>query len=319
MLQTSTTSTTYYPNKFYSLTSTKAGSNTYATSTNYIWNGDTLLATIDQPLYNGAATGTAIYRYIHPDHLGSTNVVTDGSGTVAQLLDYYPYGATRISSNTYPTNEKRQYIGQYSDTGTGLSYLQARYYDSVRGQFISQDPVFLGNPGDQDIRNPQSLNAYSYANDNPIVNKDTTGKTSAALFAAIIALAYVVVAYAALFITNPAFHNAVSGAAYNAPSAIVQPLQPTQKPSQQTPTPYGTFGIPQSGSSNFPNMPITNPSQQSNIPYSLSSEGIAPEGVYPPAADPDSLKVGPASRPSQAAALRYPRQPKSPACRIRTA
>ena len=95
VLQTSTTSTTYYPNKYYSFTSTKIGANTYATSTNYIWNGDTLLATIDQTLYNGAATGSPITRYIHPDHLGSTNVVTDASGTVAQLLDYYPYGATR--------------------------------------------------------------------------------------------------------------------------------------------------------------------------------------------------------------------------------
>ena len=77
VLQTSTTSTTYYPNKYYSFTSTKSGANTYATSTNYIWNGDTLLATIDQPLYNGTATGSPITRYIHPDHLGSTNAVTD--------------------------------------------------------------------------------------------------------------------------------------------------------------------------------------------------------------------------------------------------
>ena len=102
------------------------------------------LATIDQPLYNGAATGSPITRYIHPDHLGSTNVVTDASGTVAQLLDYYPYGATRISSNTYPTNEKRQYIGQYSDTGTGLSYLNARYYDPQHGTIYISRPGLLG-------------------------------------------------------------------------------------------------------------------------------------------------------------------------------
>src|SRR6516164_7655792 len=142
VLQTSTTSATYYPNKYYSFTSTKSGANTYATSTNYVFNGDTLLATIDQPLYNGAATGTAIYRYIHPDHLGSTNVVTDASGTLVQLLDYYPYGATRVASTTYPTNEKRQYIGQYYDAGSNLNYLQARYYDSARGQFVNEDTVF---------------------------------------------------------------------------------------------------------------------------------------------------------------------------------
>jgi RHS repeat-associated protein len=141
VLQTSTTSTTYYPSKFFSLASTTSGGTSYSTSTNYIWLGDTLLSTIDQKLYNGTATGTSIIRYVHPDHLGSTNVVTDASGTIAQLLDYFPYGATRVSSSTFPTNEKRQYIGQYSDA-SGLSYLNARYYSPTQGQFLSEDPVF---------------------------------------------------------------------------------------------------------------------------------------------------------------------------------
>jgi RHS repeat-associated protein len=143
VMQTSTTSTTYYPNKFYSISSTLAGGTTYATSTNYIWNGDTLLATIDQPMINGTATGTPITRYIHPDHLGSTNAVTDQNGSLVQLMDYYPYGATRVSTSSYPTNEKRQYIDQFSDGRTGLSYLNARFYSPTQGQFLSEDPVFL--------------------------------------------------------------------------------------------------------------------------------------------------------------------------------
>src|SRR6516162_7502673 len=142
VLQASTTSTTYYPSKYFSLASTTSGGASWATSTNYIWLGDTLLATIDQKLYNSAATGSPIIRYVHPDHLGSTNVVTDASGAIAQLLDYYPYGATRVSSTTYPTNEKRQYIDRFMDAQTGLDYLNARYYDGNRGQFMSQDPVF---------------------------------------------------------------------------------------------------------------------------------------------------------------------------------
>jgi RHS repeat-associated protein len=173
VLQTSTTSTTFYPNKFYSFTSTILGATTTATSTNYIWNGDTLLATIDQPMINGSATGTPIIRYIHPDHLGSTNAVTDQNGSLVQLMDYYPYGATRIATSTYPTNEKRQYIGQFSDAQTNLSYLNARYYSSSRGQFLSEDPTYWGT---QNILDPQSLNAYSYAENNPIVNKDPSGR-----------------------------------------------------------------------------------------------------------------------------------------------
>jgi RHS repeat-associated protein len=177
VLQTSTTSTTYYPNKYYSFTSTKIGANTYATSTNYIWNGDTLLATVDQRLYNGTATGSPITRYVHPDHLGSTNVVTDQNGNVVQLMDYYPYGASRIATSTYPTNEKRQYIGQFSDVQTSLNYLNARYYNSQQGQFISQDPEFWGTA--QHLRNPQSLNAYAYSLDNPITRKDPSGNAPA--------------------------------------------------------------------------------------------------------------------------------------------
>jgi hypothetical protein len=65
--------------------------------------------------YNDTATGSPITRYIHPDHLGSTNAVTDQNGNLVQLIDYYPYGATRIATSTYPTNEKRQYIGQFSE------------------------------------------------------------------------------------------------------------------------------------------------------------------------------------------------------------
>ena len=244
VLQTSTTSTTYYPNKYYSFTSTKIGANTYATSTNYIWNGDALLATIDQPLYNGSATGSPITRYIHPDHLGSTNVVTDASGTVAQLLDYYPYGATRVSSNTYPTNEKRQYIGQFADAQTNLDFLNARYYNPQQGQFISQDPMFLGNPVDQNLRNPQSLNSYSYANDNPITNKDPSGNYSLAIpFAIIVALLYVVLQ----ILSSPQMTHSIQSAVYNAPtpSALVQPL-PEKQQSPIQGLPIFPQSIPQS-------------------------------------------------------------------------
>jgi RHS repeat-associated protein len=197
VMQTSTTSSTYYPNKYYSFTSTKIGANTYATSTNYIWNRDTLLATIDQPLYNGSATGSPITRYTHPDHLGSSNAVTDQNGNPVQLMDYYPYGATRVATSTFPTNEKRQYIGQFSDTQTSLDYLNARYYNSTQGQFTSQDPSFLAI-GDADqirrlsnqlqqqfLMDPQQMNSYSYASDNPVVKKDPKGNNPVILAFAI--------------------------------------------------------------------------------------------------------------------------------------
>jgi RHS repeat-associated protein len=174
VLQTGTTTTTFYPFKWYSVASSTGTGAQYATTTSYVFNGDTLLATVDQQLASGVATGTAKTRYVHPDHLGSTNVVTDENDALVQTLDYYPYGATRVSVGA-STNEKRKFIGQFADD-SALSYLNARYYDGSRGQFLSQDPVFLGNPKGQTLRDPQSLNTYSYSGDNPITKSDPSGK-----------------------------------------------------------------------------------------------------------------------------------------------
>lgn len=61
-----------------------------------------------------------------------------------------------------------------------MSYLNARYYDGQRGQFTSQDPVFweVGDSleGVATLYNPQLQNSYSYGANNPIINKDPTGR-----------------------------------------------------------------------------------------------------------------------------------------------
>ena len=131
VLQTGTSTTTLYPFKWYTVASSTGTGAKYATTTDYVFNGDSLVATVDQETASGNATGTAKTRYIHPDHLGSTNVVTDENGVVVQTLDYYPYGVTRVSAGT-STNEKRQFIGQFADDSS-LSYLNARFYDSCAG------------------------------------------------------------------------------------------------------------------------------------------------------------------------------------------
>ncbi len=73
----------------------------------------------------------------------------------------------------------RSYIYQYTDPAN-LSYLNTRYYDSMYGQFLSEDPVFweLGQTkeGQQALFDPQSMNSYSYAGNNPITKSDPTGR-----------------------------------------------------------------------------------------------------------------------------------------------
>jgi RHS repeat-associated protein len=66
------------------------------------------------------------------------------------------------------------------DTSVGHTLLNSRFYDSWRGQFLSEDPVFweigLTQDGKAALSNPQAQNGYGYANDNPVVNKDTLGR-----------------------------------------------------------------------------------------------------------------------------------------------
>jgi RHS repeat-associated protein len=178
VLQTAATTTNIYPFKWYSVASSTGSGASYATTTSYVFNGDSLVATVDQQTAAGVATGTPQTRYIHPDHLGSTNVVTNASGTVVQTLDYFPYGGLRIDTGTNVSD--RKFIGERYDQTTDLNYFNARYYQSSRGQFLSQDPVFRGLGVDKRtavaLLDPQQLNSYNYARNNPITNKDSNGE-----------------------------------------------------------------------------------------------------------------------------------------------
>ena len=254
----STTATTTYASKWYSIaSSTRSGTN-YATTTEYVFNGDTLLlSTIDQAFTNSTATGTVI-RYIHPDHLGSTNIVSNASSTaVLQTLDYFPYGATRISTNVGSADSARKFIGQFADTSS-LDYLNARYYDPSRGQFISQDPVFLeigrGRTENKVLTNPQVLNSYSYAAANPIINKDPLGREAYTwnILNASIEEGFVVHGYASLNIGISLVHNPDTGQWKLAPSvsgaaglgSINGPISayPSAAPNSTPPFVLGLFG-----------------------------------------------------------------------------
>ncbi len=151
--------TTLYPNK---------GFNTDGqTVQKHIFAGDGLTATI-----KGAGSGASM-SVAHTDHLGSTVAVTNAGGDVEELLDYHPFGEISYNSTTASTPEQRKYIGQEYDTDTELSYLEARYYDGHVGRFLSEDSEFI-NVG-FDFSNPQTMNSYSYAGNNPINVTDPSG------------------------------------------------------------------------------------------------------------------------------------------------
>jgi RHS repeat-associated protein len=110
--------------------------------------------------------------------MGATNAVTYESESVVESLDYLPYGGVRIDTKTNYGGVRNKYAGTVYDPLSGLNYAQARYQSPGRGQFISEDPVFLS--AQQNLSDPQSLNSYSYANDNPITKSDPSGNFAAA-------------------------------------------------------------------------------------------------------------------------------------------
>jgi RHS repeat-associated protein len=85
------------------------------------------------------------------------------------------YG-TRTTDQGYASNpqqdgQRKQFGSKDRDVETGLSYFLARYYSSIQGRFTSVDP---GNAG-SDLSDPQSLNGYAFARNNPLIYSDPSG------------------------------------------------------------------------------------------------------------------------------------------------
>ena len=171
------TSTVLYPSGGYSVEGSE--------KTIYVSGPQGASATIH---YNGTSYAVSSN---HQDHLGSTAVVTNSSGELKELLDYNPYGTERLhtgasSTSALPSDEaQKTYIGEYSDDDSGLSYLNARYYDAARGQFLSEDPAQYSMLP-QIMGDPQQLNFYSYSRSNPLKYVDTTGETPTLVIGAVV-------------------------------------------------------------------------------------------------------------------------------------
>ena len=110
-------------------------------------------------------SGSAL-TYLAADHQGSTQVAVDAGSLAATRRRQLPYGAPRGEPVSWPN--EHGFVGGTTDSSTGLTHLGAREYDPALGQFIADDPITV--PGD-----PQQINGYSYANNNPVTFNDASG------------------------------------------------------------------------------------------------------------------------------------------------
>ena len=145
-------------------------------SVHYIFSGSARIAirTTD----NAPSPGDSL-RYLHQDHLGSVDTITDAAGRAVERLSYGAFGKRRVAAGanawTDPAlaiaavNTPRGFTGHEHLDDFQLVHMNGRVYDPSLGRFMSADPFV------QFAESTQGLNRYSYVDNNPLSFTDPSG------------------------------------------------------------------------------------------------------------------------------------------------
>ena len=101
--------------------------------------------------------------YIHNDHLGTPQVLTDKDQNVVWTADQTPFG--QLENETGSVEQHIRFPGQYADQETGYYYNYYRDYDPSLGRYIQSDPIGLRG----------GMNTYGYVYQNPLKYTDSKG------------------------------------------------------------------------------------------------------------------------------------------------
>jgi RHS repeat-associated protein len=112
--------------------------------------------------------------YVHVDHLGSVEKVTNAAGTILERRSYDAFGAKRNPSwisKALPAMSTTiaGYTGHEDDEVLGLVNMKGRIYDPRIARFTTTDPL-VSHPGFS-----QSWNPYSYVMNSPLKYVDPSG------------------------------------------------------------------------------------------------------------------------------------------------
>ncbi|MEU5992345.1 RHS repeat-associated core domain-containing protein [Spirillospora sp. NPDC047418] len=134
------------------------GANTATGTRYYTFGGQTI----------AMRTSTGTVTYLAGDHQGSAQVAADAATQAATVRRFTPFGSIRGMDEDATWPGDKGFVGGTQDT-TGLTHLGAREYDPDTGRFISVDPLM-------DLADPQQMNGYTYANNNPATHADPDGQ-----------------------------------------------------------------------------------------------------------------------------------------------
>jgi RHS repeat-associated protein len=116
--------------------------------------------------------GRALYPIV--DHLGSVRVLLDEAGAAVARYDYLPYGEPRPRQDREPA-PSHLYAGARRSVESGLMLMGTRHYDPSLGRFLQPDALVA------DRLDPEALNRYAYARDNPLSLVDPDGRSALGL------------------------------------------------------------------------------------------------------------------------------------------
>ena len=158
------TTTTYIGNLYEKI---QVGSN--VTHKHFIRAGGQTIA-----IHTTRSSGPTDTRYLHRDHIGSIDVITDENQTIVEQLSFGAFGERRQSTwadaiSQITSTVTRGFTGHEQLDSVGLIHMNGRVYDPTLGRFLSADP-FVQQP-----KNLQSLNRYSYVLNNPLSYTDPSG------------------------------------------------------------------------------------------------------------------------------------------------
>ena len=123
----------------------------------------------------GTYDNDGLHFYLN-DPLGTRRVQTDSAGVVEQTCFSLPFGDGLSCSGSITAPTEHHFTGKERDSESGNDYFGARYYASSMGRFMSPDWSAKEDPVPYaDLNNPQSLNLYSYVNNNPLTKNDPDG------------------------------------------------------------------------------------------------------------------------------------------------
>lgn len=128
-----------------------------------------VLARVTRSSTDGFKTQTA--NFMHADHLGTPDTVSNASGDVVERLKFDPFGERRHPwAIAHPVSDSGVldpmlgFTGHKAANRFGVIHMRGRIYDPLAANFLSGDPVLNASAG-----------RYAYVNNSPVMRVDPSG------------------------------------------------------------------------------------------------------------------------------------------------